>query len=270
MNDVKWDSKTYQETIIECIETLGLDWTTFTAALDKTKCYSFGFSHPSRHKFCITPKVWFIQSVVTDEKSAQYLWASDQTPIELIPTQELYNMPVGTLRELYKKSSSALEDFLNTGEVCFGFIMRSVNPSLTKNSSDLFIESSLMRAIRRFWYENTLIDLCHKNNWNMEKAITLQAYLDTTNQQTFLKLFPQYTETFNKYSVEVMKLVNEMITSTLTKNTSESTTVNTLLQLFRDTVSYNTTNVNKEILATVYSDFVRHPDSLEILMSAWN
>ena len=54
----------------------------------------------------------------------------------------------------------------NNPNVCYGFILRSVNDSITKTHSDLFIESSLMKYIRKTWYENNTIKQCHENKWN--------------------------------------------------------------------------------------------------------
>jgi hypothetical protein len=283
MNDVKWDSKTYQETISECLETIGLTWEKFTDTLNPKRSYSFGFSHPGRHKFMAdVPKLWFIQSVVTDESSETYLWASDQTPIELIPTQERYTTPVLALKDLYRKVRSALEDYLATGEVCFGFILRSVNPGLTKNHSDLFIESSLMCTIRRFWYENSIIEQCHKNGWNMEKAVTLNAYLNTKNRDVFVKLFPQYAQTFQTYAVEIDKIVSSMVDVGQNKLdeaidlADKSTAVYTpkitaakFLKMFRSTVPYSINDQTRDELAAIYESYVCHPDSLGILMNAW-
>jgi hypothetical protein len=250
------------------------------------------------------PKLWFIQSVVTDELSETYLWASDQTPIELIPTQERYTTPVLALKDLYRKVRSALEDYLATGEVCFGFILRSVNPGLTKNHSDLFIESSLMCTIRRFWYENSIIEQCHKNGWNMEKAVTLNAYLNTKNRDVFTKLFPQYAQTFQTYAVEIGKIVSLMVdvgqnklddvidvpvndiavdpTSNVVNvavagpvpdptnpNTLTKITANKFLKMFRSTVQYSIAESNSKELAAIYESYVCHPDSLGMLMNAW-
>jgi len=242
MNNIKWDENTYQELISECLSKLSqvssanassspsanassspssqsqsLTWEDFTDLLDKQRCYSFGFKHPKFQRFfekSDTPiyKLWFIQSVELNPDSPQYLWASDKSPFEQINSQEFYKKPVGNLKELYKIAMDALNTYLSTGDVCYGFILRSVNFETTGYHSDLFIESSLMRSIRQFWYENSIIDLCHSNKWNKETTITLNAYLDSKTYETFLLLFPQYQDKFALYSSTVDEIVDKMIT----------------------------------------------------------
>lgn len=273
MNDIKWDTKTYQEIIEECLTAIGYTWETFTAALDKNKCYSFGFKHSSFHKFFggnePTSKLWFIQSVVTDESSDRYLWASDQSPIEIIPNQERYTTVVSNLRDLYKKAGAALEDFLTNKNVCYGFILRSVNINVTKSHSDLFIESSLMRTIRQFWYENDLIDMCHKNKWNKELAITLNAFLGRSENDTFLKLFPQYQSWFDKHEILVKK-ISENMTKLAFKEPIDDSAIATVSRemytSFVENIEFDISGKTKEAVSKVYLEYVSHPDSLSILM----
>ena len=219
MNDTKWESKTYQEIISDCLESIGFTWHTFTNALDINRSYSFGFKHPNFHKFFEGTgrpiyKLWFIQSVVTNENLPDYLWASDQSPIDKIPTQERYPLVVSNLRELYKQAANSCNDFLKSSSICYGFILRSVNAPITGNNSDLFIESSLMRNIRHFWYENNIIIQCHKNKWNKELAITLHAYLGKTNRNLFISMYPQYRDWFDMHAILVNSISNNMTDKT--------------------------------------------------------
>ncbi len=276
MNDVKWaQDKTYQQIIVECLERIGLTWDTFTSQLSKTNCYSFGFKHPLMQKFREGSsqdiyRIWFIQSVCIKEDDAAYLWSSDTCPIAIIPTQEILSDVIGNLKELYKKATNALQDYLDNGNVCYGFILRSVNVAETLDHSDLFIESSLMRTIRKTWYENSLIDLCHKSNWDKELVITLHAYLDSPNYEVFQKLFPNYQEALSSYHTFINELVNNMATKTLSANTSDvmpnEKLVNDMLQSFRDNIKIDTKGQTNATLTKTYFEYVCHPESLNILL----
>lgn len=299
MNAVSWASgKTYKDVITECLERIGLTWETFTMQLDKKLSYSFGFKHPEFHKFyeggdSEIYRVWFIQSVNLDASSNQYLWASDRTPIAIIESQSLHHEPVNNLKELYKSASCALEDFITNKQVCYGFILRSVNFETTGYHSDLFIESSLMRTIRQIWYENNIVDLCHKNQWNKETAITLNAYLDSSKVETFQTLFPQYSATLAKYADDVRAIVSQMVAlskepaaglahpqpATLTQSASglthpqnEDTTPNTtascLLHAFTSMIKYNLANKSDLEKSNAFMSFVLHPASLEYLLAS--
>lgn len=216
MNAVKWDDLTYQQLISDCLTNIGLSWETFTETLDKTKCYSFGFKHPKFHRFyekeaAPVYKLWFIQYVDLNPKSETYLWAFDKYSNDLIPSQEsiIYDPPI-SMKDLYMNASEALNNFKNNGEVNYGYILRSVNFGTTLSHSDLYIESSLMKTIRKFWYDNYTIDACHKNGWKKEKVVTLYGFLDSSTE-LFRILFPQYNELLNSYAEKLNILADSMV-----------------------------------------------------------
>lgn len=277
MNDVKWaQDKTYQEIVVECLERIGLTWETFTAQLDTTNCYSFGFRHPLMQKFregqaAPIYRLWFIQSVCLNEEDPKYLWSNDACPIAIIPNQEVYPTTVGNLRELYKKSSNSLQDFLDSKEVCYGYILRSVNTSQTGENSDLFIESSLMRTIRKTWYENSLIDQCHKSNWDKTLAITLSAYLDSQNYEVFRKLFPEYSNELDVYSKYLSTITAAMAQKTITNVVSDADlqhagVIEALLYLFKNSVRLDIRHYTMTSLSKVYFDYVCHIESLSVIL----
>lgn len=276
MNDAKWNGdKTYQEIVTECLDRIGLTWDTFTAQLNIKSCYSFGFRHPLMQKFregstVDIYRLWFIQSVCLDNSDPKYLWSSDVSPITIIPAQEIYPNTVSNLRELYKSASSALQDYLSKKEICYGYILRSVNSEQTGEHSDLFIESSLMRAIRRIWYENNIIDRCHKAKWDKQLVITLHAYLDTQNYETFLKLFPEYSGMTNIYSKYVTEVSQAMAQKSLTPTVDHDihkNVVMVLLQSFKDTVRLDTKGQTLVGLSKIYYEFIRHPEALENILA---
>lgn len=291
MNDMKWDGKTYQELITECLAQMNISWDTFTSKLNKNSCYSFGFKHPQFHRFgegLSTPiyRVWFIQSVNTDIKCENYLWATDESPIPAIQGQTPYCKSISSLQDLYKRSAIALDAFFKTGDVCYGFILRSVNFEVTGYHSDLFIESALLRQIRRIWYENNIIKYCHANQHSKEKVITLNAFLDNGVYEVFLRLFPQYIELFRSYSDVVQQIVTDMInnsrntTQAATPTAVSSTSANRLtaielaahhaLTLFTEKVKYNLENKTDDQKRRVFSEFLTSHEHFELLLGCIN
>jgi hypothetical protein len=214
MNDVMWFGRTYLDIIKECLKPLGLTWESFTMQLDKTRCYSFGFKHPQFHKFfegsldehkepSPVYKIWFIQSVDLDPTSPSYLWASDKCSIDGIKGQRICTFMINSLRDLYKIALNSANDYLSTNFPCYGFILRSVNYTVTGFHSDLFIESHLMQLIRRAWYDSNVLETAKTNEWNVETMVTLSAFLDVKNRNIFAALFPQYKKYFTAYSTLV-------------------------------------------------------------------
>jgi hypothetical protein len=273
MNNVKWgNSATYQEIITECLSHIGLTWEDLVDKLDKNQCYSFGFKHPHMHKFregkdCDIYKLWFIQSVNTDPNHPNYLWANSVCPIAIIPTQELQNNAITNIRELYKKSADSLKSFADTGDICYGYILRSVNVEVTNNHSDLFIESSLMRNIRKFCYDNKLIDLCHNYKWDKDTAISLHAYLDKPNYPTFNLLFgDQFNKYTTKYHEIIENIINNMVKKSFNSDAEISSVADTFLSMFDNTVRYNVSKLTETELKKTYTDYIMYPESIYILM----
>ena len=129
-----------------------------------------------------------------------------------------------------------------------------------------------MRTIRQIWYENSIVDLCHKNQWNKEDAITLNAYLDSSKVETFQTLFPQYSDRLSKYAELVRDVVSEMVTLSkdLTNinasNTHVSNVAGNLLHEFTAMIKYNLSNKSDVEKSKAFSSFVLHPASLEFLL----
>jgi len=219
MNNVMWNNLTYEQVFKECLEAISITWEDFLASLNPSCCYSFGFKHPVFHPFLgknFNQKynIWFIQSININPKHKNYLWASDRSPHHQILSQEFLTEHVRSLKDLYKQASSALTDFINdtSSEPCYGFILRSINFEVTKDHSDLFIESSLLRIIRKIWYENQITEICKKNNHvSRTDIIILNAYLDDNLHNVFLQLFPQYAPNFKQFSNKLQKIIDLML-----------------------------------------------------------
>lgn len=278
MNNIKWESQTYQELFTECLEHLEtpLTWEEFTEKLDVQHCYSFGFKHPKFHRFRERQvdslyRLWFIQCVNLDPTNENYLWASDNG-INGIPVQSRYEESVNNLTDLYKLASNALLNYIEYGEPpCFGFILRSVNFEKTGFHSDLFIESTLMRSIRKTWYENSMIELCHKKNWQSHKEtiITLHSYLDSERYEVFQLLFPQYQDQCDLYANDIRQIIDQMILSDNIKDGKYSNIAQTFLVNFNKSIKYDVSKKSADQKRKIYFSWILSPVNLETLATLY-
>lgn len=286
MNGTKWDGLTYEQLLSDCLAEYDLTWETFTEQLDKTHCYSYGFKHAKFHHFnshnnSRLYKMWFIQSVDLNPESDQYLWASGRVPFESgITQQKLCEAKESNLHNLYERAKSAYQDFVNGQEPCFGFILRSVNREITGMHSDLFIESTLMKHIRKLWYDDKLIKQTNTNNWDKETAVSLNAYLNKNFNEIFITLFPQYQDKYALYSDAIKHVVDKMIDKTnraptnsvlteltppLTDEKLNVATLN-LLTSFKYYVSYNLENKTTEQKRRVFYEYTNNVRNIDALI----
>jgi hypothetical protein len=216
MNLVMWNKQyNYQDIITEILKKYNHTWESFCNKLNKNNSYSFGFKHPEFHPFWEGRKdpiikLWFIQSVNLNLGDKYYLWANDKkSPID-IPLQEICVERVYNLKSLYRKSYEAYNDYLKNKKCLYGYILRSNNPTETGLNSNLLIESSLMRTLRKSWYDNKIVKFCINNKYERKKIIPLFAYLDNTSKETFLKLFPIYKHLYSIFNNKTYVLVDNI------------------------------------------------------------
>jgi hypothetical protein len=269
MNNISWEDKTYQTLITECLEQINMTWEQFTNTLDAKYCYSFIFNHKSFHRFYEgieepSHKLWFIQMVNLDKDDKLYLWASDVSPFEKIKSQSTCHVP-NNIKELYTKSNNALSDFLNKKNVCYGFILRSVNYESTKSHSDLFIESSLMRNIRHIWYDNRLIKTANENAYNKLQLTLVNAYLDRDLYEMFTLLFGQFNNELSTVSDRVNMVINEMIQPSSDDAVIVST-ANILLDKFKNEKKYDISTKNADQKRRIFNEYTINKVNLDIIM----
>ena len=279
MGNVKWSEKTFEELISECLmEQYKISWEAFCDTLDTDYCYSWIFKHPDLHKFYSDEtkyKIWFIQNVCLASDSEYYLCANEKSP-NMISGQVKYTEPVGNLHDLYKLSCAALADYISDKKINYGYILRSVNYELTELHSDLFIESSLMKIIRKTWYENFLIDECNKFKLNKETVITLYNYLNADNFEDFQILFPQYQSKFDTYSSVIKSIISlmvEMFNKQENKNAEVDKKEKNILEITAEKIlllfekyNYNIKKFTDEKKSKIFLEFILHTDMLRVLL----
>ena len=264
MNNVKWRNKTYRQILDELLEKSSTNWADFCDKLNKKYSYTFGFKHPDFHPFWEsrkTPiyKLWFIQYTVLDPNDEKYMWIS---PIEgPCQGQREYTSKVYNLQHLYRQAKRAYDSYRRNGAILYGFILRSTCPVKTGAYSSLYIESSLMQKIRKFWYDSRIIR--HSVGLNKEKYIVLLAYLNNRTLQYFFTMFPQYSEAHKQIASSISRLATEITENTYGEEKSGmGATANIIYRL----ISHNLPkNVEKESYSNIVTNFVTHPDMSNIL-----
>ena len=289
---VNTDTLTYKEVISECLSKNNMSWDDLVSKLNKSHCYSFGFKHPAMHPFYegkSTPiyKFWFIQSVCLDKSSPTYLWSYD-TPniphgtdhlIKNMKHQELSKVDiVSDIKELIGFAEKELYRYINdlekkdnTTPVRYGFILRSVNFELTGNHSDIYIESSLLREIRKFWYNNHTVSQCKSNKWNKTNTTILLAFLDNRSNENFTLLFPQYVDVFHSYG-NITNSIIRYVCGLLYKEKLEIdpkyvSVADTVLQQFKTDVDYNPTIMPKYYTHKIVSTYVYQKKLMPLLQT---
>jgi len=238
MNKVKFNTLTYQEMLEECVEKV-YDVKTFYKNLDTSSCYTIGFKHPDLHPFqegSKTPiyKIWSIQSI--DVKS---LTKPMRKPImEKFPVQRKYQFKTKNMHNLYKRLSSALQDYLEGKRPNYGYIMVSKNPNITHEFSIIMLESFLMSTIRNLWYNSAYIEFSKAKEYTKQNVILLNSFLDDNRTNTFTALFPKYISEFNIYKKNEDKLIED-IYDNIKNNTNESLNivVQSLLEEVKNTIN---------------------------------
>ena len=254
MNTVAWEADTYQTLIVECFNDT---WEKFCSHLDIERCYSFGFHNRKLHKFSGEVKnyIWFIQSVNLNTLIVDYT-----SPIASIKAQDKYMHEVKDMRILYRLASNALSDYVKTKNICYGFILRSKDVSKTNLLSDLYVESSLMRCIKKIWYDNNINQLCNSKQWNKEKAIVLESYLEVELQSLFITLFTQYKDQFNDIKTKLNDICDDILSDDLNK----SEIAQHLAAQFNK-LKQTTSNMNKEQKKNILLSFILDKHNFEVL-----
>lgn len=234
--DSNWGNTTYVDILEELLFTSGGTLESFYESLDKTKCYTFGFKHPSMHAFYegsgkAIYRLWFIQSANcttyevsykpdTAEQSAMF----DKFNIACQKKVDFSdNMP--HLAKLTKYTNAALNNFLTSNLVDYGYILRSRNPARTGVNSNILLESTLLQKIRHLYYHSSYNEIAKQMNYDREKYTIVHSYLDMNTHMLFIQLFPQYSMQYDQLGEITTQLVRSVMTYAEHKTDSDKTIV---------------------------------------------
>jgi hypothetical protein len=163
--------------------------------LDKDKCYTLCFSHPAFHPLQKQPSMSYIQCY--DLLNSTYV-------VQNIGIPEQSTITISNPSNMIKSLNNTLHDYLRGQKPNFGYLL----VDKTKGMNDkqiILMESKLMKTVRQLVY-----NIPKKMTLNCELYITLKAFLSIHNR-LFIRLFPQYKSTFDKYYAFINDLTKDII-----------------------------------------------------------
>lgn len=189
------------------------------------KCYySFVFKNHHFHPFTADAEKTQLIHVGSNEKVKDiYGYQNIERIARSIGIQP--HLPINntaSFDQILAKCKGALEDYLKTGKIFFGYVFRAAFGDMKENSN-FIIESSLMKKIRQFIY-NFPKDKEYLANNNRMLYVSLAGFL-SAEQPTFIKLFPQFKSQHDSFNMVVRNVVTGLeknIRTTIKKQTEMS------------------------------------------------
>ena len=200
-------------------------------ALDKTKCYTFGFRFHEFHLFTRDPEcVWFVQccdlAALNNDNQLNVVTAAAKpedipTEVAMFDMQESIKVNPKAAGEFFgqmiRESRNSINAAIRNGDgfsTHYGYIFR--DPTCDGKNANIVIESDLMKAIRRMLYDFGAAKRDKRvvvNQHNRLNYILVKCFLSYNNRSTFIALMPQYEAQFDQYS----KLTNQVIGKIITR-----------------------------------------------------
>jgi hypothetical protein len=201
--------------------------------LDPNYCYTVGFRHHNFHPLKTDPeRIWQIQ--VVDMRTSPPMvrfCGANAADITTAPVVELPGIPNQTLvpiQEIYPKLivedrlkfdkfksifTNAINDISASPPVFnYGYILRSRKVNITKDNSDLLIESPLLSLIRKTTYEKAPRQIRGKlTSGDRLEYNAIRAFLTIGGRDNFLSLYPEWREKFNIYDEFIKDIKTQMI-----------------------------------------------------------
>jgi hypothetical protein len=231
-NLIYTDNKTYLDVFNELLN----NYPNFhISKLDTNKCYTLCLKYHKYHPFIENQyenpnKIIFIQSVDMNEfNNNKKLKINENEDLGFEMTEKYDINNYKNLQNLYLMLNNEINRFkkeskLENYKPVFGFILRSKNFAVTKNYSNILLESNLLSKIRNFIYNHNFTKKLHfynildtqnsivinKNYYNMLHLICLRVFLLKNDANLFITLFPQLKETMVIYE-HFMKFLTKYI-----------------------------------------------------------
>jgi hypothetical protein len=194
--------------------------------LDTNYCYTVGIRHHNFHPMVEDPeRVWQIQSAKTDETLPQISFKGN---LPVIPQQRIYEfkepITIKTLRAIGNNSIMQAEEYIASQSkqpnvINYGWILRSRDPSQTKEHSDFLVETPLLKRVRKIVYERGPKSISHLlTAEDRLEYNAMRAFLTATERSEFLALYPKWAPKFQVYD-EFVKNVIQIIIYTISQRT---------------------------------------------------
>jgi hypothetical protein len=222
VTNLKWDGMTYKQYFNEVLVEKKINVTKFYNSLNKERAYTLGFKHHARHPFTYNHKfdLWFIHCTVNGAISTINPFtqttgsASTETKVDIkdastklpwiIPSQKLIkniDLRTGIFRSIQDSLRLFLTDLKEnrTPTISFGYILRSKDPSRTKENSNIILESRLMQKIRKLYYHGDFLHFSRHLGITRKQYVIMNSFLNQNNHRGFKALFPQFKPEFTKF-----------------------------------------------------------------------
>lgn len=233
--------------------------------LDNTKCYTLCMKYTKIHLFeelSGTNVITLIQSV--DLKTFN-ININDTIGF---PTQEIITDI--TFKNLFNNNKKSVDNYKtylknknNNYQHNYGYILKSVNPSFTQSYSYIYLESELMKNIRRMIYDyRYLPDSIKKDklyNYDMN-ILNIIKYILSNSDDYFKKYFPKYSSKYDTIKKFILNDLPEHILNNINNIDISRNSVKFIIQ--NDTqlpkidnfyiMNYNVENTNK-LTILIYS-----------------
>lgn len=205
VTNLEWCGMTFQKAFDEVLDAHSIATNEFYNTLEPGKCYTIAFKHPLYHPFWGPQKepkydLRFIRSVdYSNYFSDGTLIISEDLPHESKWSMEKQTTDVNditSLKDIFTKLPKTLDQYFQTGEVLYGYVLISTDEKTTLDHSHLYLESKLSASIRRLWYHKTLTKKAE--NYDRVNYIVTYSFLSSQLNPVFIKLFPQYIMMYNK------------------------------------------------------------------------
>lgn len=223
MNYMLWNDVAYIDTLSMVVEKYGMDLKTFYASLDINQCYTFGFKHHIHHPFNEGGepiiKLWFIQSVLLHPP---FTVNKTVSPIKNVPIQ----LPVAAKRNIYdvfREMKRALKNFKSSKKICYGYILRSRDESITRELSHLMLESNLLSQIEAIVYNYDVNKQIIESKLLRMEFIIIRALLNPLLRESLFLLFPEHIHIIEKVLDIKVKLTEAIMECHKTGDVEETT-----------------------------------------------
>lgn len=231
VNSIVFNNFSYKDMFDSVLEANHINVMNFYNGLNKDFSYTFGFKHPDLHPFMETRreqihKIWFIQySDIPNNIVVRHSpWAHIHGHKKIVFT-------IKSIGSLFNKINKAYDSYLEKGIPLYGFLLTAKDPSAEainntfgndQSHASILLESTLMKYIRNLWYDASYTLFSKGREYNRNKTILINSFLDNNRIDIFNKLFPQYAETMNNLVTSEINMVDNIYEKIKNNNQSNS------------------------------------------------
>jgi len=258
VTNLKWNDHEYMEILKSSVPK------DFFDKLDKNKCYTFVISNIIYHPFVDKNKNCIIHVQNIDLSTLQISYKNniyDQYSNVQINDQSIDENI--TLDEIFNICNKSINNFINKGDINYGYLLYFKNYAKIDIYSNVIIESSLLKNIKYFIYNNKLNQHISFCNYDRITYLCIYHYMDKNEFELFNKLFPQYSEIFHKIKIIIEQLTNVIYDMIFSENSDiiydrlYISTVYVIKQLITDNISFKFCP-DRNIRYNLINDYIRN------------